>query len=608
MYQNLNTVKPKVRLNGEVIEFDSLSLRQDLNSCQRFEVVVSYMTQADLWKSAEHYRAQMGMAVLIRFEHLDGSGEYEFSGVTTDVTVEALDGGDGVPNRVRIIGAGDSVALDGTVGRASYTDSTLSKVVLGETSGAGVAVECEPAHKGILPYLMRYDESAFGFLNRLSALYGEWFYYDGRKLHFGEPTDHHVQPLLFDAELLSLRSTARAVPSEPSCYDYFVEEDKFESRMSKPLTPSVDDLVRRSDYVYRGDGATAVGAALPYSGSLADWAERRQLGARSRMLNIEGETNTCRLRLGGVVEVSFPRSMGVSSLGRYRIVSLHHRVDRSGNYRNRFEAVPEGFGFALPGKHPSVKAHPEVAVVSDNADPSGLGRVKVQFYWQMPIWESTNWLRVVTPNAGGSDAVPTNRGFLFVPEVGDHVMVGFEHGDPNRPYVIGGLFSGGNGRGGGEANAVKSICTRSGHRIEFNDDEGGECGISISDKSGNIIQWDTNGKSISIFAQNSISLTSNNISIDASELLTLNAGGGMVLHTSDTLKMVSNNGTDLSSKSVSVNASERTQLSAESLQMKAETNISMNSKKINIDSTEDNLVLATGGSVDVQSKDKVKLF
>ena len=39
----------------------------------------------------------------------------------------------------------------------------------------------------------------------------------------------------------------------------------------------------------------------------------------------------------------------------------------------------------------------------------------------------------MTPDGGGCrDGVETNRGFVFIPEVGDHVLVGFRHGDPNR--------------------------------------------------------------------------------------------------------------------------------------------------------------------------------
>ena len=85
----------------------------------------------------------------------------------------------------------------------------------------------------------------------------------------------------------------------------------------------------------------------------------------------------------------------------------------------------------------------------------------------------TDWIRVMTPDGGGCrDGVETNRGFVFIPEVGDHVLVGFRHGDPNRPYVMGSLFNGITGGGGGKGNSCKSITTRSGSTLAMNDETG----------------------------------------------------------------------------------------------------------------------------------------
>lgn len=83
-------------------------------------------------------------------------------------------------------------------------------------------------------------------------------------------------------------------------------------------------------------------------------------------------------------------------------------------------------------------------------------------------------------NAGVSDAVK-NRGWVFVPEVGDQVMVGYEHGNPDRPYVTGAMFHSASGKGGDENNKTKSIITRSGNAIVFDDETGS---IVITDRTG----------------------------------------------------------------------------------------------------------------------------
>lgn len=112
-----------------------------------------------------------------------------------------------------------------------------------------------------------------------------------------------------------------------------------------------------------------------------------------------------------------------------------------------------------------------------------------------------------------------NRGFVFIPEEGDQVLVGFELNNPSRPFVSGSLFHRQNGEGGKVNNNIKSIITRSGHTIIFDDSENGES-ITIRDKNSNKIILDTVNKTICIEAQEKIQLTSKVISFDAAELIT----------------------------------------------------------------------------------------
>ncbi|HXG31342.1 MAG TPA: phage baseplate assembly protein V [Thermodesulfobacteriota bacterium] len=106
-------------------------------------------------------------------------------------------------------------------------------------------------------------------------------------------------------------------------------------------------------------------------------------------------------------------------------------------------------------------------IVTNNQDPEGLGRVKIRFPWLSDNNE-TDWVRIATLMAGGE------RGSFFLPEVGDEVLVAFEHGDINYPYVIGALWNGvdrppeTNSDG---KNNIRKIRSRSGHEIVFNDDD-----------------------------------------------------------------------------------------------------------------------------------------
>jgi uncharacterized protein involved in type VI secretion and phage assembly len=145
-----------------------------------------------------------------------------------------------------------------------------------------------------------------------------------------------------------------------------------------------------------------------------------------------------------------------------------------------------------------------VGIVTNNRDPQGMHRVKVRFPWLSQDDES-NWARVAAAMAGN------DRGAYFLPEVDDEVLVAFEHGSVEHPFVIGSLWNGkdkmpeNNSAGTNDNRGFKS---RSGHVIRLGDKSGGES-IEIIDKTGNNrIVITSNGNKIDIQAQGDISITS----------------------------------------------------------------------------------------------------
>src|SRR5215510_16339114 len=109
-----------------------------------------------------------------------------------------------------------------------------------------------------------------------------------------------------------------------------------------------------------------------------------------------------------------------------------------------------------------------VGVVTNNQDPEGLGRVKVRFPWFSNEDES-GWARIAAPMAG------KERGIYFLPEVDDEVLVAFEHGRVDHPYVLGCLWNGQDtapeNNNDGENNH-RTIKSRSGHVVRLNDAAG----------------------------------------------------------------------------------------------------------------------------------------
>ncbi|MDB9315286.1 phage baseplate assembly protein V [Spirulina sp. CS-785/01] len=118
------------------------------------------------------------------------------------------------------------------------------------------------------------------------------------------------------------------------------------------------------------------------------------------------------------------------------------------------------------------------AIVTNIKDEDGLGRIKVKFPWLTDDDES-HWARVMTPMAG------SDRGFYFLPEVDDEVLVAFEHGDIAYPYILGGLWNKKDQppeKNDDGENNKRLIKSRSGHQIILDDTEDQEK-IIIQDKS-----------------------------------------------------------------------------------------------------------------------------
>lgn len=109
-----------------------------------------------------------------------------------------------------------------------------------------------------------------------------------------------------------------------------------------------------------------------------------------------------------------------------------------------------------------------------------VGRVKVNFPWLDEAHE-TDWIRIATAMSGG------NAGSFFMPNVGDEVLVAFDHGDTQFPYVIGFLWNGQDLPPGTDVRDRK-VVSKNGHHIRFLDStpSGGSKGaIVIEDASGN---------------------------------------------------------------------------------------------------------------------------
>ncbi|MCH5599237.1 phage baseplate assembly protein V [Niabella ginsengisoli] len=203
--------------------------------------------------------------------------------------------------------------------------------------------------------------------------------------------------------------------------------------------------------------------------------------------------------MGATVDVSGSNvfSAQTEGYGEYLIVGVSHFVDAMGNYDNNFTAVPGSI------KVPPVEAPREPncetqsAIVTDNNDFNGLGRIRVKFHW-MNGSEKTPWIRVTTPHAGGG------KGMFFIPEVGEEVIIGFEGDSATKPYVIGAVYHGkANNAFGNAGNDVKALQSRSGNKVLLDDNAGS---VFVEDMDGNSVLMDGAGN-VTMKSNESITLT-----------------------------------------------------------------------------------------------------
>ena len=506
----------------------------------------------------------------------------------------------------------------------SWNDRTIGDVVKKLCEQAKVQLELNPAFKETKDFICQYEESDFDFIRRLAHQYQEWMYFDGTKLIFGKPRKL-ADPirLEYGTTLSSLDIGLQTLARSEQVFSYHSGADREMQRMTPDLAYGHDklagDAFRASLGMFSKPARQHAMPRISDESELINYMGRKQAAETAETHYITAESQVPTLRVGSVVSLysSFLERVGnlsEESLGDFIIIEITHEVSQGSYYKNRFKAIPATIK-AMPS--PKVRmplAETQMATVLSNADPEGKGRVRVRMNWQTDGMQ-TGWVRVMTPDGGSSKDVKSNRGFVFIPEVGDQVLLGFRHGDPARPYVMGSLFNGTTGGGGLEGNHMKSLTTRSGHTIKLNDSLS-SLGITIKDIKGNSIHIDSVGDDIIINAKR-------NITINAGETFTVNCKNANILAEESINMNAEQDITSVSGESTSIQAGESlTEIAADSYVLSANdanvqvteehnlqaSTISETAEKINIDSTMEDLDLSSPKKVNIQSSEKVNLF
>lgn len=605
--KDLNDMTVKVSIDGKSCDVAHLELRQRMFGHHTFTLELNYRAKGDgFWTvPVREMTASLGKAVSIRIQEREGA-TVDFEGVVCRMHLGGRDGNQGV---VTLYGGSPTLLMTGDYSMDSFTDTDLGSIVHETVTKLGYSIghKIEPRSNCEIPYVCRYKESSYGFLNRLLASCGEAFYYDGKKLVVGfspEKNSPEKIRLSYKYDLLKMDISASLGNYNIERYDYDPRQDKTVQWASYPDSRNPDKFTKnalaRSQEIYKD--YTVLPAAMPVTPRTIDLMEHstyaEHFGKLAEGSRLRATTKTCKVALGSIVSLDIDPDMQeyLRELGDFRIIEVVHRYDdtREGTYENDIVGINAGVGYIPAEDVVKPVAMPEVATVVDNKDPRNMGRVKVKFVWQQledhPQNKTSGWMRVQTPDAGSSDVVAKNRGFFFVPEVGDQVMVSYEQGDPDRPFVSGSLYHINNTEGIAENNTVRSIITRSGSMLRFTDSED-ENTFKIE------LQFnETNGIVLTVKEDEGTLLmqTSKDIFIKAPELIQFEAKKIVMLaeesiqaKSEDVIEMVAE-------KTVHIESSDKMELMAKDISQEAENEY--NSKGKNIVAKADSSMALDGGS------------
>lgn len=375
----------------------------------------------------------------------------------------------------------------------TFVEKTYSDIVRTVAQEAGLDCVVDNTEKFEKFIRKNNNETYYEFLDNLKNKVGFVFYIEGRTIHFVKSGNNKKEilklelgkdiisfnPVMNTTGLLAEVEVRGHNPKDPTAS--FTGVAKAESELlalaNKTGHKDLAKKVITVDVVNSKEHAAAIAKA-----ELAK-ANATLFGGNVECIGLP------QIRAGVNVKLD---KMGKLFSRKYYVTETTHAINERG-YVTRFSvghnnSILDELGTTnkSAGKLNGVAC----GIVTNNKDPDKLGRLKVKFPWLSDDNE-TDWVRMTTFMAGGE------RGSFFLPEVGDEVLVAFENGDINSPYVIGALWNGADNpieTNSDGKNNIRKIKSRSGHELIFNDEENKES-LEIHTKAGHkIILDDSSGK------------------------------------------------------------------------------------------------------------------
>ena len=506
-------VEANIDIDGKSIkQFTSLSLSQNIFLHHTFRLLCP--TEAIDGTSGEVFNSSkemIGGKINLKIDSVGTKGSLKFTGVVTQIESSRHSGHAG---DIIISGYAPTILMDQGPQCKSWEKKSLKNIaqdVVQDFPQNLLQPKISPSYGDTLSYTVQYKETGWQFLNRLSATYGEWLYYDGQKLVLGSPDGPKVN-LIYGNTLDSFDIAMQVQPTsfKVMAYDY-INTQVYDGAPSGTLGKAGLNTLgkhafQKSEKFYGTQPKFWNNTFLTDKKQLDDFVNTRAVMQSSNMIRFQGNSGNPGVQVGGAVNIQGKNVFDQSdeSFGDYTVISVNHHCDGQGNYSNDFISIPASLKMPPISAPNQPHCETQSALVTDNNDSKGLGRIRVKFHW-MGGEEKTPWLRIASPHGGDS------KGMFFIPEVGEEVIVGFEGDSPAKPFVLGMVWnSNAKTTFSNDKNDIKAIQTRSGNLIVMDDKEGS---VHVADAKGNDMKIDGSGN-IKITASDSIVLTCGNAKME----------------------------------------------------------------------------------------------
>jgi type VI secretion system secreted protein VgrG len=525
-------VETSIAIEGKSIkQFSALSIEQRIFDHHRFRITCPSEgidgTSGSIFNASKDF---VGKSITIQIKAINGDGTTQFSGVITQVEASRHSGHAG---DISLSGFSPTILLDNGPHCKTWEKKAVKNIaqdVISNFPQNLLQPKISPVYGETLSYTVQYRETAWQFLSRLSATYGEWLFYDGQKLVLGSPQGPKAK-LNFGSNLADFGMALQVRPAtfKMMAYDYMNHEVYDGSPANTASKAGLNDfgkhVLQKSEKFYAAKPKQWHNQFLTNKKQLDDYVNTRAAMQSSNMVRFDGHSGHPGIQVGGVASVQGKNVFSGSdeTFGDYHVISVNHQCDGQGNYSNQFIAIPSSIKMPPVTDAEEPRCETQSALVTDNHDPKGLGRIRVKFHW-MSGNEKSPWLRMTSMHGGNG------KGIFFIPEVDEEVIVGFEGDSPTKPYIIGTVYhSKAKTDFSNDKNDVKTIQTRSGNKIVMNDKEGS---VFVEDKDGNSMKIDGDGN-VNVLANKTIVLTCGDSKIEMKEDGTVNITGKKITVSAD---------------------------------------------------------------------------